>query len=281
LIQHFNKYTTERVLSADGTTIVYRKLGAGPGVILVHGGLMAAQDLMKLGEELSPNYTVYITNRRGRGGSGPHGNDHTLEKEREDIQAIAYKTNAPYIFGLSAGAIITLYAASKDARFKKIAVYEPPFPVSSDYPVWLKRYDAAMAGQDLPAAFLHVVKGLSDRSFIHYLPNFILKIPIRMAMKGEKRKDPDHVLLKELVPTMHYDAQMVMRSGKIVDQLKDIKGDLLLMNGTKSRQALHDAIALLRQPGIRRTEFSGQGHLAATNGGKPKLVAEELRKFFS
>jgi pimeloyl-ACP methyl ester carboxylesterase len=46
-------YTKGAVRSADGTSIGYRQLGHGPAVVLVHGGMQASQDFMKLTTELS------------------------------------------------------------------------------------------------------------------------------------------------------------------------------------------------------------------------------------
>ena len=52
--------------SRDGTIIGYRQLGRGPGVIAVHGGMQAAQNLMKLAGALADSFTVYLPDRRGR-----------------------------------------------------------------------------------------------------------------------------------------------------------------------------------------------------------------------
>ena len=42
-------YTTGAVVSADGTPIGYRRLGEGPGIVLLHGGMMTSDNLLKLG----------------------------------------------------------------------------------------------------------------------------------------------------------------------------------------------------------------------------------------
>ncbi len=52
-------YQTGSVTSRDGTTIGYRQLGRGPGVIAVHGGMQAAQNLMKLARALADSFTIY------------------------------------------------------------------------------------------------------------------------------------------------------------------------------------------------------------------------------
>ena len=84
------KYTTDSVISKDGTIIGYRQMGTGPGIILVHGGAKASQTLMKLGTTLSDEFTIYIPDRRGRGLSGPFGDDYGLQREVEDMDATIY-----------------------------------------------------------------------------------------------------------------------------------------------------------------------------------------------
>ena len=84
-------YSTSFVTSKDGTTIGYRQMGAGPGIILLHGGASASQSYMRLGTALSDVFTVYIPDRRGRGLSGPFGDSYGIQKEVEDVDAIIKK----------------------------------------------------------------------------------------------------------------------------------------------------------------------------------------------
>src|SRR5712691_12515722 len=94
-------YTTGSVTSQDGTTIGYRQLGHGPGVVLVHGAMESAQSHMQLAEALADAFTVYVPDRRGRGLSGPYGKDYGLQKEVEDMDALLTKTGAHNVFGVS------------------------------------------------------------------------------------------------------------------------------------------------------------------------------------
>jgi pimeloyl-ACP methyl ester carboxylesterase len=87
-------YTKDSVISKDNTIIGYRQMGSGPGIILLHGGGKASQTLMQLGMVLSDDFTVYIPDRRGRGLSGPFGNNYGLQREVEDMNAIIKKTSA-------------------------------------------------------------------------------------------------------------------------------------------------------------------------------------------
>lgn len=58
-------YRKGSVVSADGTVIGYRQVGSGPGVILLHGSMLAAQDFMKLATALADDFTVTVPDRRG------------------------------------------------------------------------------------------------------------------------------------------------------------------------------------------------------------------------
>src|SRR3954471_15893777 len=99
-------YATASIVSRDGTAVGYRRIGRGPAVALVHGGMMASQNLMKLGAALAGNFTVYLPDRRGRGLSGPFGVKFGVGKAVEDLQALIAHTGSEYVFGLSVGAIV-------------------------------------------------------------------------------------------------------------------------------------------------------------------------------
>ena len=60
------------VRSADGTSIAFTKAGQGPPLILVDGALCSRSfgPMPKLAAQLTPHFTVYTYDRRGRGASG-------------------------------------------------------------------------------------------------------------------------------------------------------------------------------------------------------------------
>ncbi|HEV8174641.1 MAG TPA: alpha/beta hydrolase, partial [Actinoplanes sp.] len=119
------------VTSADGTTIAYETLGSGPALILVDGA-MCYRDFgpaRGLAKALADSYTVYIYDRRGRGGSG-----NTLPwspaREVDDLAALlAAAGGSAYLFGCSSGAVLAADAANVLPGFTKLALYEPPFIV--------------------------------------------------------------------------------------------------------------------------------------------------------
>ena len=278
-------YITGKVTSADGTTIGYRQYGHGPAVLLVHGGMQAAQNFSKLATSLADAYTVYVPDRRGRGMSGDYGAGYNLAKEGEDIQALVNKSGAERIFGLSSGALITLQAAITIPALRKVALYEPPLSLPAIDPAyWLPRYEEAMAAGDLAAAMVCAMQGTGDEMVFDILPRFLLEGVMKLTIQADtKHPKDDEVPVARLVPTLHYDAQLITPSAALLDQCKMIQGDVLLLGGSRSKpylKAALDALAIAL-PQAQRYEFKGLGHVAADNTGKPDIVAGQLRTFFA
>lgn len=280
------EYITDFVTSKDGTKIGYRQLGKGAGLILVHGGMMASQNFMSLAELVADEFTVYVPDRRGRGLSGSNGDHQGLSPESEDIQAILHKTQAQNIFGLSSGAIVVLQIAIVEPALKKVALYEPPIPVNGSNPLaWVDKYKVGLSEGNLGKAFISIIKGTDDpSSLFSILPSFITAPLMNFAIEDDtkKVKADDEMSLKALISAMPYDIKIVIDSEGIIDKCKNLTTDVLLLGGQKSRSYLKIALDALSSvlPQAKRIEFHGLGHTAADNGGKPEVVAKELRNFF-
>ena len=278
-------YTTGSVTSADGTTIGYRKLGHGPALVLVHGGMMASQNFMKLASALTNEFTVYVPDRRGRGLSGPHGDHYSLSKERDDMAALIDESGAQNIFGLSSGAIVALETAYTVPAIHKVALYEPPLPVKGQPSptAWVGRFDEEIAQGNLAGAMVTVMKGTGDTSILTVIPRFLIERMLTLGINDEEKGlKSDEVPIKALIPTMHYDAQMVKEMEGQMGRYQDMQADVLLLGGSKSQGYLKAALDALCHtlPYFRRVELPGVGHLAADNDGQPERVAQELRRFF-
>ena len=275
------------VISKDGTTIGYRQIGSGPGLMLVHGGMMASQNFSQLAAALADAFTVYVPDRRGRGLSGPHGANYCLERESEDMQAVIRQTGARNIFGLSSGAIVSLATAlALPQEIRKLALYEPPLAVEGGVQLtsWVPRFDAEIARGDLAAAMVTVIKATGDSSFLTVLPRFMVVPLMRAAFKAQEQKmDEDEVPLNVLIPTMHFDPQLVRETEGKLSHFATLRAELLLLGGTQSQKYLKAALNALNAvlPNAQRVELAGLGHIAATNNGQPLRVAPELRRFFA
>jgi pimeloyl-ACP methyl ester carboxylesterase len=277
-------YRTAQVVSSDGTPIAYRVYGRGPGLVLLHGGAGAAQSLGKLAASLATDFTVHVPDRRGRGHSGPFGPDHGLATECADLDALLRETGARAVFGLSAGAVIALHAATQLTEIDRLALYEPPLIVDGATPeAWVPRYERALDRGDLGAALAAVLKGTrDDRSWLGYIPSAVLRPLLRFAIRREPPRE-DRIPMRELVPTLREDAKLVREAVSLVASLDAVRADVLLLGGARSARDLRVGLAALarRLPRAKRVILPSVGHTAAHDEGRPELVARELRAFFT
>jgi pimeloyl-ACP methyl ester carboxylesterase len=279
-------YKTCYVTSRDGTKISYRQMGEGPPLVLVPGGMQAAQNFMELGSALTDSFTVSILNRRGRGCSGPYADNHCIEREVDDVEALVNETGASDIFGLSAGGLITLQAALKLPALRRIALYEPPLVLEGDpRPLkWAPRYEAYLGKGNLAGAMAEVMKGTADRGdWFTALPRFVLVPFLRLAMRLQaKRQAAEEASLESLIRSVHFDLRNVAEMAGSLEAFRDVNAEVLLLGGTRSARYLRSALDALNSvlPRSRRAALPGLGHIAADNVGQPERVAKELRAFF-
>jgi pimeloyl-ACP methyl ester carboxylesterase len=279
-------YRSKAVQSADGTSITYRVFGAhGPPIILVHGGLQAAQNFQRLAERLSARYTVYVPDRRGRRPETPAGEGYGLAREGEDLEALMRAVGARRLFGLSSGATIALYTALHYPGVDKVALYEPPLTIDgADPAAWVPRYERALAAGNRALALVEVIKGTGGREYWARLPRVVLVRLLGMGIAIEaKIVSGDDIAIKNLIPTMHLDSIVQRESIAMVNpRIAELGPDVLLLGGTMSASALRralDAIAK-RLPSAQRVELEGVGHIAADNRSAPNKVAQVLCEFF-
>ena len=102
----------------------------------------------------------------------------------------------------------------------------------------------------------------------------------------EKKAKADDVTMRMLASTLHSDFQLSVETKGALESFKAIRADVLLLGGSKSPAYFKVALDALEKvlPHAKRTEFPGLNHGASGNanrGGKPKLVAQELRQFFA
>ena len=280
---------TGSITSKDGTTIGYRQLGHGPGVVLLHGIMESAQSHIQLAEGLADTFTVYLPDRRGRGLSGPQGSDYRLEKEVEDLDALLTKTGAHYVFGVSAGAIVCLEAAITLPAIHRAAIFEPPLIIDDSVSTaFVERFDKEMAQGRVVSALVTAMKGSQmGPPVFNVMPRWLLELLTKMMTASEEKKaKADDVTMRMLASTLHSDFQLSVETKEALESFKAIRADVLLLGGSKSPAYFKVALDALEKvlPHAKRTEFPGLNHGASGNanrGGKPKLVAQELRQFFA
>ena len=286
------QYATSFVTSSDGTTIGYRQLGHGPGIVMLHGAMESSRSHLQLAGALANAFTVYLPDRRGRGLSGPYGDNYSIQKEVEDLDTLLTKADAHRVFGVSAGGLICLQAALTLPAIHKVALYEPALIVNNSISTaFLPRYDREMAQGKIAAALVTGMIGAQmGPPIFNAMPRWLLESLTNMAMKSEEKKAKDSdITMRAFAPTLHYDFQLVNEMNGKLESFREIRPDVLLLGGSKSPAYLKAALDALEKvlPRAQRIEFPGLDHggssdLSNTNrNGKPELVAAELRRFFA
>lgn len=258
------------VISKDGTTIAYEKAGNGPAVILVEGATATSAASTELASLLSPHFTVYSYDRRGRGES-TNTEPYSVEKEVEDIDALVdVAGGSAYLYGISSGGCLALEAASKlGSKITKLAIYEAPYDESEEakekwheYTTNLKEAIKTDNRSEAIALFMRLV-GVPDDMII--------------GMK----QSPMWTGLVTVAPTLIYDAACMGEDRSIPAQrLTQITAQTLIMDGGGSRDMMPfmyvsgEKLAQVIPHGKRQT-LEGQTHDVDM-----KVLAPVLGAFF-
>lgn len=124
----------DKVISRDGTSIAYERVGSGPALIVVDaaGNYRDFRPLPAPVELLSAHFTVYVYDRRGRGASADTP-PYAIEREVEDIAALIEAAGgSAFLYALSSGGLLALHAAARGLAVPRMALFEPPIePVES------------------------------------------------------------------------------------------------------------------------------------------------------
>lgn len=260
--------------------------------MLLHGSMESAKSHLQLAEALADLFTVYLPDRRGRGLSGPYSPDDGIRQEVEDLDALLTETGAHNVFGVSASGLVALEAARTLPGVHKIAVYEPALLTEgSTLTAWLPRYDKEMAKGKAAAAMVTSMKGLKlGPPILNFMPDRLLASLTNLALKSEDKKAAaDDVTMRKLAPTLHYEGRLLAEMAGTLDGFGTVGAEVLLLGGSKGLPYLKPSLHALEQvlPHARRVEFPGLDHggssdkSPANSGGKPEVVAPELRRFFA
>ena len=249
--------------------IGYRQLGSGPGVVVVHGGMSSGYNHLEMAEAMADAFTIYLPDRRGRGLS-PRATSHDdLSTDIEDIDALLAATGSHLIFGLSSGAIICLEAALRLPTVHKAAIFEPPFFIT-DPPTpaaTLLRFDREMSQGKVAAALITAMKATKmGPRILNLISRPFLELITNLMIKAEDKKPPaGYESTRTLAATMHHDFQLVVEMTGRVERFNGIRGELLLLGGSKSPGFCRGDLDALERvlPRVRRVEFSGLGHAAS------------------
>lgn len=258
-----------KVISKDGTEIAYEKSGEGPALILVDGALCYRSfgPMRGLAELLSPHFTVYAYDRRGRGESG-NSLPYAVQREIEDIDALIRETGgSAFVYGISSGGCLALEAAAKlGNKVKKLAIYEAPY-----------NDDEAARGQWMEYR-KQLAQALAENRRGDAVVLFMTLVGTPAEMANGMRNAPVWPMFEAVAPTLAYDAAVMGDDRSVaVKQAARVVSPALVMNGTVIPFMLDTATALSNaMPHARHHTLEGQPHDVDL-----KVLAPVLTEFFS
>jgi pimeloyl-ACP methyl ester carboxylesterase len=260
------------VRSADGTTIAYTRAGQGPPLILIDGALCSRSfgPMPKLAGQLTPHFTVYTYDRRGRGESGDTA-PYAADREVEDIEAlVALAGETVYLHGTSSGAALALDAAKRIPAIGKLAVYEPPFIVDDTRP-------------PMPDGFLaRLNRLLADGRPGDVVKAFMRLVGTPAAFTAVMPIMPVWPKLKAAAPTLPYDIAILQDHQRgtpfTAGEWAGVKVPTLVAVGGKSPAWMTNATRALADalPDASYRTLPGQNHMV-----KAQAIAPVLTEFFT
>jgi pimeloyl-ACP methyl ester carboxylesterase len=259
--------TTE---SRDGTTITFDRAGDGPPVVLVGGAFQHRWidgKAARLAELLSPQFTVFHYDRRGRGDSGDTS-PYAVEREVEDLAAVVAEAGgAAAVFGMSSGGSLALHAAATGVAMTKLALYEPPFTVDGSRP---------RLPEDLGTRLDELVASGRRGDAVALFLTQAVGVPADGV--GQMRAAPVWPALERVAHTLGYDMR-VMGDGAVPSELiGSLTVPALVIDGDASPAWAREAVRAVAEalPGGERRSLAGQTHDV-----DPELLAPVLARFFA
>ncbi|WP_405160914.1 alpha/beta hydrolase [Nocardia sp. NBC_01499] len=223
--------------------------GAGPPVVLVHGGILGGREAWRAQRPLTDRWTVLAPDRPGHGGTPA-----TARQDfEEDARLIADQLldQPVHLVGLSYGAIVSMYAAAqRPEHVRSLTIVEPPlYRIARGNPV-----------VDTVAA--------ATRALIE-----AVELPPEVALPRFFDVVGAPVTLGDAIPPVLVDGMRRLQGARPpdeaappLDRLRAAGFPILVISGGhgESDEIICDAIA--EQTGAERAVCAGMGHLVPDTG---------------
>lgn len=243
------------VRSTDGTTIAFEEFGAGPPLVLVHGGVSDRAYWAPVVPALAERFTVLTVDRRGRGASGDAAT-YTIESEFDDVAAVVEAIAEPvHLVGHSYGGICALEAALRTRNLASLTLYEPALGFAGVVPEELvTQLDAHVAVGERDSA-VELMMG----EFVGLPAEALVELRADLAA-WQPMVDCVHTLPRELrsADTFSFDAA----------RYRGIAVPTVLLRGSESPPEFHAGVDLVHAAvaGARVVTMPGVDHEAVTTG---------------
>ncbi|HEX2988135.1 MAG TPA: alpha/beta hydrolase [Chloroflexota bacterium] len=269
---------TNKVVSKDGTTIGYTSVGRGPAVLVIPGVLSMAADYAAFASALGDSFTVHVIERRGRGESGPQGDDYSVVKECEDLLALQHETGASLVVGHSYGGLVALEVARNTAAFTKVVVYEPGVSISGSMGAnRMSSYERKLAaGRNLDALAEYAL-AVGPRRMQGW-PTWLMKLMLSLNLVWH----PEQRHMLDLLPQLRREWGEIARLDSSYENYREVVADVLLMYGGRSDSLAVD-LQVERLPAIlssfKTRQFPTLDHFGIERTA-PREVADAVAGYF-
>jgi pimeloyl-ACP methyl ester carboxylesterase len=256
----------DKIRSTDGTFIAYERSGTGQPLMLVHAALCDHTFWQAVIPAFAKSFTVYAIDRRGRGGSGPFQDNHTIEQDYRDIAAVVDSIGSPVcLLGHSSGARYALHAALLTPHVRKLVLYDPP-PLSAPPPAIMNQLQAYALTDDregLLTTFLHDIVGESADAI------------------AQIRQAPFWKMWLQNAQTIPFEVRSFGEYVFNAAQFKAFNIPTLLLLGSESPEVIKRQVATIHQglPDSQVVVLNGQGHGAMYTA--PDLFVKEVVGFLA
>lgn len=266
----------ERITARDGASIVLHSTGAGPGIVVVHGGGVTIGTYRRLATALADRFTVHLYNRRGRADAPPRSEPYSVEEDIDDLAAVLEHTGAGNVIGHSSGGFISLQAALK-LPIDRLALYDAAVSVDGGFPsAWLDDAWAAAHTGDVPRALAITAGGINTQSASSKLP-----LGVRIAIVRLFMRTPIGRMMGDLLPMTLDESATIRAADGPAERYAGITAEVLLACGADGPpyyvqldEALARAIPRARTLVIPRSSHD------AVNRAHPRLV-DPIADFFA
>lgn len=229
--------------------------------------IAARKDAASQAAHLSPHFTVFAYDRRGRGESGDTL-PYAVEREVEDLDAMISETGgSAFVFGHSSGAVLALEAARLlPTKISKLAMYEPPFIIDDSNPP---------APEDFAPHLMELVSSGRRGEAVEY---FMTQVGTPAEVVAQLLQSPMWPGFEAVAHTLAYDVT-IMGNTQRGDPLPlrkwaSVTVPTLVMDGGESPTFMHSGAQALTDilPNAQHRTLEGQTHGVADEVLVPVLV---------
>lgn len=263
---------TFSAVSADGTEIACEvagpDIGSAPALLLIHGTADDRFGFDRVAPLLADTFTLYMMDRRGRGLSTKQAANYAIEREFEDINALAAKIAAQDgepvgVFAHSYGALCLIGALRTAEHIGRALFYEPPPGTPSRL---VDRMVELNARGDLEGV-MHV-----QFCELQHQPETVFDRLKSDPVRWARYLGFAGTISREFVNARRFS----MADGEFKDRTEPVR--FIVGEKTFPPLVAYTETALRAFPSADKHLLPGQGHAALRTA--PDLVASEIRDFF-